>query len=251
MHVKISCPEVGVTLIRGDGVALWRQIHQSLHREIADGVFAPGERLPGEIELAFRFGVNRHTVRRALAGLEDEGVIRIEQGRGTFVQQQVIPYRISRRTRFTENLTRLNRAPGGVLLRTAAIAADKAVAEALAISRGEPVVLLETTGEADGLRISVCSHYLPRIRFDGIDRVFGEERSMTEAFHRFGVGDYERLRTTVTARMPTAEEAAVLGQPRSRPLLVSEAVNIDAEGVPIEYGITRFRSDRVQIVFER
>lgn len=214
-------------------------------------MFAPGERLPGEIELAFRFGVNRHTVRRALACLESDGVVRIEQGRGTFVQQQAIPYRISRRTRFTENLARLNRAARGVLLHATDIAANKAIAEALGIRRGEPVLRLETAGEADGVRIDICSHYLPKLRFDGIDRVFAEVRSMTQAFRRFDVVDYERLRTIVTARMPTTEEAALLGQPRSRPLLVSEAVNIDTEGVPIEYGIARFRSDRVQIVIDR
>ena len=34
------------------------------------------------------FGVNRHTVREAIASLVHEGVLRSEQGRGTFVEQR-------------------------------------------------------------------------------------------------------------------------------------------------------------------
>ena len=51
------------------GVALWRQVADGIERGIADGTFAPGEKLPGETEIAETYRVNRHTVRRALATL--------------------------------------------------------------------------------------------------------------------------------------------------------------------------------------
>jgi DNA-binding transcriptional MocR family regulator len=49
--------------------ALWREIAETLEVEIARGHAAAGARLPTEAELAARFGVNRHTVRHALADL--------------------------------------------------------------------------------------------------------------------------------------------------------------------------------------
>ena len=51
------------------GVALWRQVADAIERGIASGTFAAGERLPGEMEIAETYRVNRHTVRRALAML--------------------------------------------------------------------------------------------------------------------------------------------------------------------------------------
>ena len=68
------------------GVALWRQVADGIERGIADGRFAAGEKLPGEIEIAETYRVNRHTVRRALATLAERGLVRAERGSGTYVE---------------------------------------------------------------------------------------------------------------------------------------------------------------------
>ena len=65
------------------GVALWRQVADGIERGIADGTFAAGERLPGEIDIAETYRVNRHTVRRALATLTERGLVRAERGSET------------------------------------------------------------------------------------------------------------------------------------------------------------------------
>ncbi|WP_293761837.1 GntR family transcriptional regulator, partial [uncultured Aquitalea sp.] len=80
---------------RGSGVAVWRQIENTLAEEIAGGRLQAGERLPTELQLAERFGVNRHTIRRAVSTLVERGLLRVEQGRGTFVQDNAIDYAIS------------------------------------------------------------------------------------------------------------------------------------------------------------
>ena len=51
------------------GVSLWRRIADEIENSIARGVFEPGSKLPSEVEIAGRFGVNRHTVRRAIAAI--------------------------------------------------------------------------------------------------------------------------------------------------------------------------------------
>src|SRR6187399_2465806 len=89
---------------RRSGVALWRQIADRIRIDIAAGVFGES-RLPPETELSLRFGVNRHTVRAAIAALIQEGVLRAEQGRGTFIERkQRLAYPIGVRTRFSEGL---------------------------------------------------------------------------------------------------------------------------------------------------
>src|SRR6202046_2320704 len=84
------------------GVALWRQVADGIERGIADGTFAAGEKLPGEIEIAETYRVNRHTVRRALATLAERGFVRAERGSGTYVEAPRLAYPIRRRTRFSE-----------------------------------------------------------------------------------------------------------------------------------------------------
>ncbi len=96
-------------LARGKGMALWRQIAERLESDIVAGRHRPGERLPTEHRMAETFAVNRHTVRRAVASLEEAGLVRIEQGRGTFVQESVVDYRVKQRTRFSENLLNASR----------------------------------------------------------------------------------------------------------------------------------------------
>ena len=87
------------------GVALWRQVADGIERGIADGRFAAGEKLPGEMEIAETYRVNRHTVRRALATLAERGLVRAERGSGTYVESPA--HRLS--AAFTDTLFRNRR----------------------------------------------------------------------------------------------------------------------------------------------
>ncbi|MGK9167578.1 phosphonate metabolism transcriptional regulator PhnF [Inquilinus limosus] len=238
------------SLTRGAGVALWRQISATLEQEIRDGEHPAGARLPTEAELSERFGVNRHTVRRAMAELEEQGLVDVTQGRGTFVHLGAIAYLVGRRTRFHENMRRENRDARVELLDSAIEPAPAAVARELEIPPGTDVIRLDTRSHADGLPLSLASHYFPAARFPGLADVFRETGSVTASFARYGVTDYTRRRTRVSARLPDAREQRLLEITRTRPVMATEAVNVDAEGRPVEYGLSSFASDRIQLVFE-
>ena len=93
------------TIDRGSGVALWRQIADRIRLGIADGSLAVDGKLLPETRLAAMFGANRHTVRSAIAALEQEGVVQAKQGRGTFIRRtRRISYALGSRTRFSSNL---------------------------------------------------------------------------------------------------------------------------------------------------
>jgi GntR family phosphonate transport system transcriptional regulator len=232
------------------GEAIWRRIATTLREEIAERVYDPGERLPTEAYLASRFEVNRHTVRQAMAALSDEGLIRVEQGRGTFVQEDLIDYELKERTRFSQNLLDNKRMPQRTTLRALDLPAPPDVAAHLEIPRGQPVTLVEIVGHADGRPVSLASHYFSAARFPGLVSVYEETGSVTATLERFGVKDYVRRSTHITARMPNETEARHLKQPQIRPIIQTESVNVDAAGKPVEYGVSRFASDRVQLVVE-
>jgi GntR family phosphonate transport system transcriptional regulator len=237
-------------LQRRNGVALWRQIQDWLEFRIKEGELPPGSKLPTEQELAERFGVNRHTVRRALTLLSEKELIRTEQGSGSFVREQVIDYAVGARTRFHENLLRQERKPRGELVSSGVIPATTEVARALELEKGEPVIVLETLGEADGVRICLASAHFPQARFPGLDEHFRETGSVTQALRHYGVMDYRRKSTHISSRLPTAREARMLRQAKTRPVLVTESVNVDPREWPIEYCETRFASERVQFIIE-
>ena len=93
------------------GAALWTAIHDTLADETTKGHYAPGDRLPTEAQLAGRFGVNRHTVRRALAGLAERDIVFSHRRAGVFVRHVPPPYPIGRRVRFHQNLLAANCVP--------------------------------------------------------------------------------------------------------------------------------------------
>jgi GntR family phosphonate transport system transcriptional regulator len=239
-----------MNLQRKTGVALWRQIEEILEAELAAGAWPPGARLPTESELVERFGVNRLTVRQAMSALAERGLVRIEQGRGTFVQEQVIDYPIGRRTRFSENISRQRREPDGRVLRAIEQPAPAHVARELAIETGAAVIVIERIGLADGRPISLATHYFPAERMPGLAEIIKQEHSITRALARFGVSDYVRRVTRITARPADSEETRHLNLAKYRPVLVSESVNVDTAGRPVEFGIARFAGDRVQLVVE-
>jgi GntR family phosphonate transport system transcriptional regulator len=63
---------------RRSGVSVWSQMADTLTNQIRDRAYADTGRLPGEVELSARFAVNRHTLRQAVAALQNEGLVRIE-----------------------------------------------------------------------------------------------------------------------------------------------------------------------------
>jgi GntR family phosphonate transport system transcriptional regulator len=249
-ELVMTAPKTAPPLLRQEGVTVWRQIAEKLRAEIEAGDPSPGGRLPTEADLAQRFGVNRHTVRRALEELSRAGLLRIEQGRGSFVAEDVLEYVIGPRTRFSEWIRRYNKEPSGRVLQLTTIAADLTVAAALGIAADDKVFLLERLGQADGMPVSLALHYFPADRLPGLLDALHEAGSITEALKQVGVDDYLRQVTRVSARLPAGREAELLRMPRNRPLLLTEAINVDRDGAIIEYGTTCYPTPRVQIVFE-
>ena len=63
---------------------------EALKEQILSGTIKPGQKLPSENELTREYALSRHTVRKALALLENEGYITAQHGKGTFCSERVI-----------------------------------------------------------------------------------------------------------------------------------------------------------------
>ncbi len=235
---------------RRSGVSVWRQIADTLTIEIRDRAYADTGKLPGEIELAARFGVNRHTLRQAVAALQTEGLVRIEPGRGMFVQHELLDYALSRRTRFSENLLSQGLLPSKQLLTAREMPAPERAAKELKLDKGAKVLRVEMLDEANDAPIGLATAYYPALRFAGLLEMLAEGTRTTDILKHFGVQDYVREQSRITTQMPNEETARLLKQPSTRPLLCVECVDVDMDGAPIKYGETYFCGDRVQLVVD-
>jgi GntR family transcriptional regulator, phosphonate transport system regulatory protein len=232
------------------GVALWRRVADGIERDIADGRFAAGEKLPGETEIAETYRVNRHTVRRALAALAERGLVRAERGSGTYVEAPRLAYPLSSRTRFSEIVGAGGREPRGQLIAATEEPATRELARLLALKTGVPLVRIEALRFADRTPICVSTSWLPADRFPDAGGVFAKVRSMTALLAHYGVRDYRRASTRITAAIVDATDAARIDLALGRPVLVVDSTDIDADGAPLITKRSRFAAERVTFEVE-
>ena len=227
--------------------SFWTRIAAELAEAIARGVYPPGERLPSEHALAEQFGVNRHTIRRSLASLSSQGLLRVTQGSGTYVEEFAVDLMLAKRTRHHQSMALAGMRGALRVLGSETVRATAAQARALQVPTRSALLRLQVLREAEQQPLLVGERFFPLPRFAQLEAVVRETGSITAAFAAHGVADYTRQESRITAQMPAPEVAAQLRQPATRPVLFVESVNVDTEGVPIEFARTWFAGDRVTL----
>src|ERR1700739_977268 len=82
---------------------LYQQLQRALRQAIETRLLSPDDALPPERDLATEFAVSRITVRKAIDGLVNEGMLVRRQGSGTFVVARV-EKNFSKLTSFCEDM---------------------------------------------------------------------------------------------------------------------------------------------------
>src|ERR1700761_6541842 len=232
------------------GVALWRQVADGIERGIAEGTFVAGDKLPGETEIAETYRVNRHTVRRALATLAERGLVRAERGSGTYVEAQRLAYPLRSRTRFSEIVGAGGHEPRGPLIEASEDVATRELARELGLKTGAALIRIESVRSADRTPLCVSTTWLSAERFPDAGKVFAATRSMTKLLAHYGIHDYRRTTTKITAAIADATDATHLDLPLGRPALVVDATDVDMAGEPLNTKRGRFAAERVEFLVE-
>lgn len=238
-------------LLRGSGVALWRQIAEALRTSIETGELPAGSQLPTEAVLSARYSVNRHTVRRAISALVEMGAVTVTQGRGTFVTEDVINYRIGERTRFSANMARLQRHGTAKVLSVEERTADAEIAAWLALPKGSLTLQIRRLSTVEGRPLAIGLHIFDLTRLPLLADAVSASGSITAGLKACGIEDYRRQETRVICALPTVEEATLLRQPANQPVLYTESLNVDEADRPLEVTKACYAGHRVQLVFDR
>ena len=76
---------LGSLSLQDNGVPIYVQLRDQIAAAIGRGELKPGDRLPTMREVAVTLSVDLNTVQRAYTALEEEGLLAMVQGRGSFV----------------------------------------------------------------------------------------------------------------------------------------------------------------------
>ena len=82
-------------LDKHSSIPLYAQLREQIVEYIQDGVYAPGDKIPSEMEYCRELDLSRPTVRQAISELVADGVLVIEKGKGTFVAEEPERFRIN------------------------------------------------------------------------------------------------------------------------------------------------------------
>lgn len=226
---------------------IWRSIADALSADLAAGHYGPGDKLPTEAQLSARFGVNRHTVRHALAHMAEAGLVQARRGAGVFVAETPTDYPLGRRVRFHQSLAAAGREAEKRILSIDTRSADREEADALRLEPGAAVHVCDGLLFSDGKPVGLYRSVFPADRMPDLPRRLRADPSVTRALAACGVPDFTRVFTRLTAKAAKAVQARHLDIPEGAPLLRSVGVNVDPDGAPVEYGRTWFAGDRVSL----
>jgi GntR family transcriptional regulator len=200
----------------------------------------PGDVIPSEAELSARYGVAVGTVRKAIDRLVADGVLDRQQGRGTFVRRAKFNSSLFRFFRF-QSKGGERRVPQSRITARKCLAASSAVASALRISAGEPVISLSRLRLIDGVPLLAEEIWLQRSRYEpllGIElRDFGDllYPLYDEKCGQVVVAADE----TLTVEPASGAQARLLGLETGTPMVVIERLAFDLERRPIEWRRSR------------
>ncbi|MEJ2085646.1 MAG: GntR family transcriptional regulator [Acidobacteriota bacterium] len=121
-------------------VPLYYQLGTILREQVVSGRYAPGDQLPTETQLVEAYGVSRITVRQALKALEEQGLVRREAGRGTFVTGGATAPKPLQMNGSLDDLITMGLATSVKLLDLRQVTATRVDADALDIDEGDPLM---------------------------------------------------------------------------------------------------------------
>jgi GntR family phosphonate transport system transcriptional regulator len=232
------------------GKPLYLQVAYQLEVDIKQAL-KPGDFLDSEMNLARRFNVNRHTVRRAIELLVRAGLLAKQQGRGTQVVSNKMEYQLNPSGKFTKNLNELGKTAQATLL----------VAESIDFAAAPISVQRYFDSDLDaqaGLARLVTLRFMENVPVCVIEH-FLSLKWLPAIHHRYRTGSLHqhinevygktlrRQQIEVSATQASVPEALQLQCAVDSPLVILQSVNVIAEHQAVaEVSISHSRPDRLQ-----
>ena len=233
-------------LRREDPQPLYLQLQRLLREAIRGELVGEDDAIPTERDLADEFSVSRITVRKAVDGLVEEGLLARRRGAGTFVIAPRVEKSFSKLSSFSEDMISRGRSPHSIWIGRSSGAVTPEEALSLGLSPGSLVYRFSRVRYADGQSMALEQSTIPAYCLASADAVTD---SLYDALERTGhrpVRALQRLRAVAF----TAEQAEALGVVAGEPGLFIERIGFLADGRAAEFTQSHYRGDSYDVVAE-
>jgi GntR family transcriptional regulator len=227
------------------GMPLYRQLSGAISAFVASGELKLGDPLPGERMLAEALGLSRVTVRKAVAVLEDEGLVRRRHGTRTEIASHV-EKSLSTLTSFSEDISSRGMKPGCIWISKEIGRPGPMEMMSLGIANSQNVVRLRRIRTADDMPIAIETAAVPTRFLPSPDLVAESLYATLKALDALPSRAVQRMRS----RPAGESDARLLGCDVAAPMLVVERRCFLANEQIVEFTETRYRGDVYDFVVE-
>jgi GntR family transcriptional regulator len=220
-------------------------IAEEIRREILSGPLPPHTRLPSEPELVLRYGAARETVRKALARLQEQGLIYSRQAVGSFVAEPRVEQDLDQLLGFSQFMVYQGLKPGSQILaseRRRIKDGNSPVLRQLRLKAGSGVFYLRRLRLGGGTPLVIANTWLPERLFPKFLDHDLHRHSVYEIMQKMGHKPVDAVQT-IEAVTLEQEDAELLTVPVGSAALLIKRVAYSA-GVPVEYAVDYYRGDR-------
>jgi GntR family transcriptional regulator len=245
-------------LERNGTIPLVYQLGEAIRDKIVRGEYSLGQTIPTEEQLQKFYGVSRTTVRLALAKLVNEGYIRRQQGKGTYVNPQGLvtkgkPKPLARDMFGIKNTTQIIQS-AGMKVRTDVLhfareLPTENVAEKLGINEKDPVLHFERIRYADDRPLVLEKSWIPAAQCPDLNRedIKGSLFSVLfQRYHHHIAAAHESLRAILASEL----DARILDLQIGEPVMLVHGVTYLDDGRAIEVVESHFRADSIEFIIE-
>jgi len=227
------------------GTHAYLRLRQSIQQAIETGTLESGHALPSERDLADALAVSRVTVRKAIAGLVEDGMLVQRHGAGTYVAERIVKS-FSKLTGFTDDLRARGLKPRVEFLERSIGTVNPEEALALSLSPGARVVRLRRLRFASDKPLALENTSVPQAILKDPKSV---KLSLYEVLERMGCRPTRALQRLRAVALD-AEQAHLLALPTGSPALSIERRAFLEDGRAVEFTQSLYRGDAYDFVAE-
>ncbi|WP_086348216.1 GntR family transcriptional regulator [Candidatus Enterococcus clewellii] len=229
---------------------IYLQIHDKIKEDIEKGLWAIGDRLPSERELAVQFKVSRMTLRQAIQTLADEGILERKIGSGTYVARQKVQEKMIGTTSFTEIMVSQNRKPSSKTVSYFITHPSSSELEKLQLSEDESILRMERIRYADN--VPICFE-VASIPYSLIDKYSKSEisQSLYKTLEEKGGYKIGQANQTISAMLASEQISEYLEIKRGEAILRLRQISYLEDGKPFEYVRTQYAGNRFEFYLEK
>ncbi|WP_373760532.1 GntR family transcriptional regulator [Streptococcus ferus] len=224
------------------------RIHDQIKKEIDDGLWKIGDRLPSERDLSDHFAVSRMTLRQAMTLLVEEGILERRVGSGTYIASSRVQEKMRGTTSFTEIVKSQGKKPSSKLISYHRVHPNDREVKHLDIQPNSYVIRMERVRFADDIPVVFEVAAVP----ERIIKPFAK-KDITEHFFQtlmdngFTIGKNQQ---TISAKVADQATADYLDISKGQAILALTQVSYLDDGTPFEYVRSQYVGGRFEFYLE-